>query len=134
MVEKNYIGSELSKLKLQNFKIENEIIKTDFLIKNTKKILNYIKNTSIFPEENKEIHCYNNINEDKIKEEFINLQTKEKNKINEIMNNNKETKEKIEQYINIINRIKNEIKIRNDILTKDIIYETSLENRITSNS
>ena len=53
MVEKNYIGSEVSKLKLQNFKIENEIIKTDFLIIHTKKIIDYIKNTNLFPEENK---------------------------------------------------------------------------------
>ena len=135
MAEKNYIGSELSKLKLQNFKTENEIIKTDFLIINKRKILNYIKNTNIFPEENKEIYCYNNdTNEDKIKERMIYLKNKQKNKLLEIMNKSKEKKNIIEIYINNINKIKNEIRIKNEVLANEIIYETSMENKITNNS
>ena len=47
---------------------------------------------------------------------------------------NEEKKIKIEQYNNSINKIKNDINIRNNISVKNIIYETSLENRITSNS
>ena len=134
MAEKNYIGSEVSKLKLQNFKIENEIIKTDFLIINTKKIIDNIKNTNLFPEENKEIFYYNDIGKDKINQEFNILKNKEKNKLVQIMIKNEEKKIKIEQYNNSINKIKNDINIRNNFSVKNIIYETSLENRITSNS
>ena len=134
MAEKNYIGSEVSKLKLQNFKIENEIIKTDFLIINTKKIIDNIKNTNLFPEENKEIFYYNDIGKDKINQEFNILKNKEKNKLVQIMIKNEEKKIKIEQYNNNINKIKNDINIRNNFSVKNIIYETSLENRITSNS
>ena len=46
----------------------------------------------------------------------------------------KKKKIKIEQYNNSINKIKNDINIRNNFSVKNIIYETSLENRITSNS
>ena len=134
MAEKNYIGSEVSKLKLQNFKIENEIIKTDFLIINTKKIIDNIKNTNLFPEENKEIFYYNDIGKDKINQEFNILKNKEKNKLVQIMIKNEEKKIKIEQYNNSINKIKNDINIRNNFSVKNIIYETSLENRITGNS
>ena len=134
MAEKNYIGSEVSKLKLQNFKIENEIIKTDFLIINTKKIIDNIKNINLFPEENKEIFYYNDIGKDKINQEFNILKNKEKNKLVQIMIKNEEKKIKIEQYNNSINKIKNDINIRNNFSVKNIIYETSLENRITSNS
>ena len=134
MAEKNYIGSEVSKLKLQNFKIENEIIKTDFLIINTKKIIDNIKNTNLFPEENKEIFYYNDIGKDKINQEFNILKNEEKNKLVQIMIKNEEKKIKIEQYNNSINKIKNDINIRNNFSVKNIIYETSLENRITSNS
>ena len=132
--KKNYIGSEVSKLKLQNFKIENEIIKTDFLIINTKKIIDNIKNTNLFPEENKEIFYYNDIGKDKINQEFNILKNKEKNKLVQIMIKNEEKKIKIEQYNNSINKIKNDINIRNNFSVKNIIYETSFENRITSNS
>ena len=70
MVEKNYVGSELSKLRLQNFKTENEIKKTDFSIFNLRRTLILLKSTIIFPEENREIYCQNNLNQEKIDNGF----------------------------------------------------------------
>jgi len=52
---KKHEGNELSKLKILNFKIENDISETDFLIEKTKQLINYLKITRIFPEENREI-------------------------------------------------------------------------------
>ena len=134
MVEKNYVGSELSKLKLQNFKIENEIIKTDFSIINLKRTLLLLKNTIIFPEENREIYCQNNLNQEKIDNGFNYMMQIKKEKLDNIRKKIQEKKEEQEQYIKAINKIKCDITTRNNILEKDIIYELSIENRITSNS
>ena len=134
MVEKNYVGSELSKLKLQNFKIENEIIKTDFSIINLKRTLLILKNTIIFPEENREIYCQNNLNQEKIDNGFNYMMQIKKEKLDNIRKKIQEKKEEQEQYIKAINKIKCDITTRNNILEKDIIYELSIENRITSNS
>ena len=121
MVEKNYVGSELSKLRLQNFKTENEIKKADFSIFNIKRTLILLKNTIIFPEENREIYFQNNLN-------------LEKDKLDNTRKKIQEKKEEQGQYIKAINKIKCDITTRNNILEKDIIYELSIENRITSNS
>ena len=134
MVEKSYVGSELSKLKLQNFKTENEIIKTEFAIINMRRTLNYLKNTIIFPEDNREIYFYNNKNQEKIDKGFNYMKQKEIDKLDIIKNIVQKKKEEQEQYINAINKIKCDITARNKILENDIIYEVSLENRITSNS
>ena len=134
MVEKNYVGSELSKLKLQNFKTENEIIKTDFSIINLKRTLLLLKNTIIFPEENREIYCQNNLNQEKIDNGFNYMMQIKKEKLDNIRKKIQEKKAEQEQYIKAINKIKCDITTRNNILEKDIIYELSIENRITSNS
>ena len=134
MVEKNYVGSELSKLKLQNFKTENEIIKTDFSIINLNRTLLLLKNTIIFPEENREIYCQNNLNQEKIDNGFNYMIQIKKEKLDNIRKKIQEKKEEQEQYIKAINKIKCDITTRNNILEKDIIYELSIENRITSNS
>lgn len=134
MVEKNYVGSELSKLRLQNFKTENEIKKTDFSIFNIKRTLILLKNTIIFPEENREIYCQNNLNQEKIDNGFNYMMQMEKDKLDNTRKKIQEKKEEQGQYIKAINKIKCDITTRNNILEKDIIYELSIENRITSNS
>ena len=134
MVEKNYVGSELSKLRLQNFKTENEIKKTDFSIFNLRRTLILLKNTIIFPEENREIYCQNNLNQEKIDNGFNYMIQMEKDKLDNTRKKIQEKKEEQGQYIKAINKIKCDITTRNNILEKDIIYELSIENRITSNS
>ena len=134
MVEKNYVGSELSKLRLQNFKTENEIKKADFSIFNIKRTLILLKNTIIFPEENREIYFQNNLNQEKIDNGFNNMIQMEKDKLDNTRKKIQEKKEEQGQYIKAINKIKCDITTRNNILEKDIIYELSIENRITSNS
>lgn len=134
MVEKNYVGSELSKLRLQNFKTENEIKKTDFSIFNIKRTLILLKNTIIFPEENREIYCQNNLNQEKIDNGFNYMMQMEKDKLDNTRKKIQKKKEEQGQYIKAINKIKCDITTRNNILEKDIIYELSIENRITSNS
>ena len=134
MVEKNYVGSELSKLRLQNFKTENEIKKADFSIFNIKRTLILLKNTIIFPEENREIYFQNNLNQEKIDNGFNYMIQMEKDKLDNTRKKIQEKKEEQGQYIKAINKIKCDITTRNNILEKDIIYELSIENRITSNS
>ena len=134
MVEKNYVGSELSKLRLQNFKTENEIKKADFSIFNIKRTLILLKNTIIFPEENREIYFQNNLNQEKIDNGFNYMMQMEKDKLDNTRKKIQEKKEEQGQYIKAINKIKCDITTRNNILEKDIIYELSIENRITSNS
>ncbi len=58
----------------------------------------------------------------------------EKDKLDNTRKKIQEKKEEQEQYIKAINKIKCDITTRNNILEKDIIYELSIENRITSNS
>jgi len=134
MVEKNYVGSELSKLRLQTFKTENEIIKTEFSILKLRRSLTYLKSTIIFPEDNREIFCYNNLNQEKIDDVFNGMIQIKKNKLENIRKKIQKKREEQEQYIKAINKIKCDIITRNNILEKDIIYELSIENRIISNS
>ena len=134
MVEKNYVGSELSKLRLQTFKTENEIIKTEFSILKLRRSLTYLKSTIIFPEDNREIICYNNLNQEKIDDVFNGKIQIKKNKLENIRKKIQKKREEQEQYIKAINKIKCDIITRNNILEKDIIYELSIENRIISNS
>ena len=134
MVEKNFVGSEISKLKLQNFQTENEILKTEFAIFNNRRIITLIKNTSLFPEENREIYFYNNLNQEKINEEFNYLKQINNYILENSILQSKEKKEEIEQYIKAINKTRNDIQIRDHIYAQDIIQEVSIEDRITSNS
>lgn len=134
MVEKIFVGSELSKLKLQNFQTENEVLKTEFSIFNLRRTLQYINNTIIFPEDGREIYCYNKKNQDKIDNVINHMKQKESDKLNNMKEMLKKIKTEQDQNINAINKIKNEITMRHNILEKDIIYELSIENRITSNS
>ena len=134
MVEKNFVGSEVSKLKLQNFKTENEILKTESFIINSRHILNYLKKTNIFPEDNKEIFYYNHLNEEKIDNEFNYMKQIENNKLDKLIGIIKKNREEQERYIKAINNIRDDIIIRNHILEKDTIPEISIEDRITSNS
>ena len=105
MVEKNYVGSELSKLRLQNFKTENEIKKTDFSIFNIKRTLILLKNTIIFPEENREIYCQNNLNQEKIDNGFNYMIQMEKDKLDNTRKKIQEKKEEQGQYIKAINKL-----------------------------
>ena len=134
MVEKNFVGSEISKLKLQNFKTENEILKTEFAIFNIRRIITLIKNTCLFPEENREIYFYNNINQEKINEEFNHLKQINNNILEKSIIQSQEKKEEIEQYIKAINKTRNDIQLREHIYAQDTIQELSIEDRVTSNS
>lgn len=126
-----YNNDEISKLKLLNFEIENEIEKIDFLIKIKNDLNKYLKIVNIFPEYNREIF-YNSQkqNNDEI-DEIYEIQLKaikeglnhEKNKVELQREMIGETQKEIEQYI----------EIKNNISSSDIIPETSLENQISRN-
>ena len=130
--EKGHIFNEVFKLKLLNFIIENKIKEMEFEEMNLKRKLNYISKTYLFPEENREIYCYDNKAE--INDEFNNIIKKEKNKYLDIKIKEKQIKEKQELYLNEINKMKNNIVIKNNVLEKNIIQELSIEDRITNNS
>lgn len=132
MVEKNYVGSEVSKLKLQNFKTENEIVKTDFSIIMIRRTLNYLKHTIIFQEDNREIYCNNNINQEKIDKALNYMKQMQIDKLNKINNKNNKKKMEQERYLKTINKLKSDITTRNNILENDIIYELSIEDKFTS--
>ena len=125
--DKKYRGNELSKLKILNFKIENDILETDFLIEKTQELINFLKITRIFPEENREIFLKNKNEIDKI----LNVKVKKgKELLKEIANKKKKQNNNIEQIIEEINEIKEENGL---IESTDIIFEETSENRIFNN-
>ena len=133
MVEKNYEGNELSKLKLLNFEIENEIIKTDSLYKNIQYTINCLKITNLFPEYNREIYLSNKIKTENIDEIFNELKEEEKKKLNKtIIKKNIQNKE-IEKYKEEINEMKQNIELINNIDSTDIILEEPSESIVMSN-
>ena len=135
MIEKNYVGNELSKLKMQHFIIENEIIKTDFLIQYKKDITRFLKITNIFPEDNRELFLYDKIENEKIVDDIYNIKIKnEKEKLNEVFLKYKIVNRMIDEHKNKINNIILNIKTRKKFDSSDIIYEDSLESKIMSNS
>jgi len=94
-VEKCFGRDEISKLKILNFEIENEIKKIDFLSQNKKDLNKYLKIVDIFPEHNRELF-YNFIKQDNndieqilntniSKEKEILIETKNKNMIYKIL-------------------------------------------------
>lgn len=130
-IEKNNVFNELFKLKLLNFIIENKIKEMEFEEKNLRRKLNYISKTYLFPEENREIYCYDN--KDEINDKLNNIIQIEKNKYLNIINKDKQIKEKQELYLSEINKVKNNIVFKNNILEKNIIQELSIEDKITNN-
>ena len=122
--------NELSKLKMMNFKTENEIEKLNFLIKNRTYINNYLKATSIYPGEKSELFLDSpNKNSDEIEDSF-NFQIHEvKDYLNDLAFEKNMQNAKIEQLQNNINMIKLKNQIENIIDKEDIIYEDSQENK-----
>lgn len=134
--EKNYEGNELSKLKYQNFIIENEIRKTEFLILNFQNNLNLSKIAYSIEEEQREIFLFNIIENNKEKEIYsiMNyLLIEEKELLEKYRNLNKQQQDYIEKYKKDINKIKNDIISRNIIFAKNLILEKSLDNKIEKN-
>ena len=134
--EKNYEGNELSKLKYQNFIIENEIRKTEFLILNFQNNLNLSKIAYSIEEEQREIFLFNIIENNKEKEIYsiMNyLLIEEKELLEKYRNLNKQQQDYIEKYKKDINKIKNDIISRNIIFANNLILEKSLDNKIEKN-
>ena len=130
--EINYDGNELSKLKLQIFKIENEILKTDFLIFNRNELINSLKETNIFPENDREFFLYN---EERSQKEIDNIfisRFQEQNELLKKYNLQNQQKYYIEQYNIEIEKKKKNIKSKNFMDLKDIIFEKTLENEDSS--
>ncbi len=125
---------ETEQLKLLNFQMENEIIKTSFLYEQNVQINTYIKSIPFFFETNKEIFCNNNYeNYKKISELLTDIIRSVRKEFIEVV------KEKMEKEVEInaanlkINFIKNSIinydlnGCRKYIETEDIIQEESNE-------
>lgn len=135
--EKNYEGNELSKLKLQNFKIENEIKKAEFMILNYQNSLNLSKITNLIEEEHRDIFLFNindNNKENEIDTIMNSLILEERDLLNKYESLNKQQLNYIEQYKKEINRLKQEIKSESLISPKDIILENSFEENTVGNN
>jgi hypothetical protein len=131
--EINYDGNELSKLKLQIFKIENEILKTDFLIFNRNELINSLKETNIFPENDREFFLYNEERSQKeIDNIFISRFQEQNELLKKYINLQNQQKYYIEQYNIEIEKKKKNIKSKNFMDLKDIIFEKTLENEDSS--
>ena len=129
-IEINYGKNELSKLKILNFKIENEIEKINNEINNKKDINKYLKILNVMPEDNREIFYTNQSkNSKEIDEIFYNKNLEEKEKINQIMFKKNLQNFMMDQYQKEINKIKKMIKLNKIINPSDIIIEDSLENK-----
>ena len=134
---KDYLQLDVNNKKIKLHNEMSKFLKYDYDkinddSNNLKRKLNYISKTYLFPEENREIYCYDNKAE--INDEFNNIIKKEKNKYLDIKIKEKQIKEKQELYLNEINKMKNNIVIKNNVLEKNIIQELSIEDRITNNS
>ena len=135
-IQKNYDifnkkseGNELSKLKILNFKIENDILETDFMIEKTQKLINYLKITKIFPEENREIFLKNKNEIDKV----LNVKVKKgKELLKEIITKKMKQNDNIKQLKEEIIEIKQDLGLKNNMESTDIILEETSENRIIS--
>ena len=127
---KKHEGNELSKLKILNFKIENDISETDFLIEKTKQLINYLKITRIFPEENREIFLKKKNEIDKI----LNVNVKiGKKLLKEITSKKQKQNDSIKLLKQEIIQIKQELGLKKSIESTDMILEETSENRIASN-
>ena len=110
----------MSKLKILNFKIENDILETDFMIEKTQKLINYLKITKIFPEENREIFLKNKNEIDK----FLNVKVKKgKELLKEIITKKMKQNDKIKQLKEEIIEIKQDLGLESNIESTDIILE-----------
>ena len=126
--EKNYEGNELSKLKFQNFKIENEIQKTNFLIVNINLLVSAIKAGTLFPEDYIKFSLINYRQNPEETENIFNSKIKqEKDLLNKYIDLQEQQKNYLEQYQIEINTIKKKIISKNLIDSRDIIYEDILE-------
>ena len=126
--EKNYEGNELSKLKFQNFKIENEIQKTNFLIVNINLLVSAIKSGTLFPEDYIKFSLINYKQNPEEIDNFFNSKIKqEKDLLNKYIDLQEQQKNYLEQYQIEINTIKKKIISKNLIDSRDIIYEDILE-------
>jgi hypothetical protein len=122
--------NELSKLKILNFKIENDILEADFIIEKTQKLISYLKITKIFPEENREIFLKNKNEIDKI----LNVKVKKgKELLKELITKKLKQNENIKKLKEEIIEIKQDLGLKNSIESTDIILEETSENRVFSN-
>ena len=130
-VEKCFGRDEISKLKILNFEIENEIKKIDFLSQNKKDLNKYLKIVDIFPEHNRELF-YNFIKQDNNDiEQILNTNiSKEKEMLIETKNKYDLQNFIIEQLQNEINILKYNIELKKNYNVSNIIFEESLENKI----
>ena len=131
VLEKNYGGDELSKLKMLNFKAENEIDKLNFMIENKTYMLNFLKITNIYPEEKIEIfYDYQKQNSNEIDDSFNFYINQDKEKLNQIIILKKEQNKEIFQLENDINYIKKNIKYKKNM---NLILNNLKENNNMNN-
>ena len=131
VLEKNYGGDELSKLKMLNFKAENEIDKLNFMIENKTYMLNFLKITNIYPEEKIEIfYDYQKQNSNEIDNSFNFYINQDKEKLNQIIILKKEQNKEIFQLENDINYIKKNIEYEKNM---NLILNNLKENNNMNN-
>ena len=130
--DKIYGKDELSKLKMMNFKAENEIQKLDFLIEGKRYINKYIKVTSFYPEEKNIFFYYNcKLNSDEI-DDCLSSHVKEaKDYLNNLTIEKGKQNEEIKKLEKNINRMRYNYEIEDIISKSDIIYEDSQESKET---
>ena len=135
MKEKNYEGNELSKLQFLNFKIENEIQKTNNMIANMQYLIKSLKLTYLFPEDNIKFSLLNNLQNPKEIAKIYNSKIQyEKKILDKYIDLQNQQKYYLELYQNKINEIKNKIRTQQFMGLNEIIYEESLENRDSEGS
>ena len=128
--KKKHEENELSNLKILNFKIENDILETDFITEKTQNLINYLKITKMFPEENREIFLKNRSEIDKI----LNVKVKKgKELLKELITKKLKQNHNINQLKEEIIEIKKDLGIKNYLQSTDIVLEETSENRIYSN-
>ena len=129
VLEKNYGGNELSKLKMLNFQVENEIQKLDFLIQNKTYMNNYLKMTGINLEENIELFYDHHKRNSKEIDDSFNFHINEaKNFLNLLIAEKKEQNKEINQIKKDIAEFKENLEFEK-IKPTSIILEVSEENK-----